>query len=190
MLRQASALLRRRVASQSRWLRASAPCAAEHEEAPAPTRAKPPSKFGPSASWITAGMMLRMRRPHLAAEGAAGRWAEGCLTVREDDSVAEARARDARKPSRIMRAECVCARAGSPPHDSIQCRLAGCHGRELADDFGHLDGTRRVRSVGSHLAGRVRSVGSHLAERVRSVGSHLAERNTPCRSGRTAVTSS
>ena len=44
---------------------------------------------GPSASWITAGMLLRMRRPRAAAS-LGGRWAEGVLTVRTEDPVAHA----------------------------------------------------------------------------------------------------
>ena len=46
-------------------------------------------KFGPSAQWISAGMMLRMRRPK-AAQSVAGRWSEGCLTVRQDESCMQA----------------------------------------------------------------------------------------------------
>ena len=78
MLRRASALLRRASLHSS-------PSSAQQLTPPS----LGPSKFGPSASWITAGMMLRMRRPR-AAVAVVGRWAEGCLTVKEDDSVAEA----------------------------------------------------------------------------------------------------
>ena len=44
---------------------------------------------GPSAGWVTAGMLLRMRRPR-AARSLMGRWSEGCLTVSADDTVAQA----------------------------------------------------------------------------------------------------
>ena len=48
-----------------------------------------PGKYGPSAGWVTAGMLLRMRRPR-AAQSLLGRWNEGCLTVSADDTVAQA----------------------------------------------------------------------------------------------------
>ena len=84
MLRRVAAL-RRRMPLAAQQVHTSA-----GRGSPVPSELSPPVwKFGPSAHWISAGMMLRMRRPR-AAMSVAGRWAEGVLTIREEESVAEA----------------------------------------------------------------------------------------------------
>ena len=89
MLRRISALRRMPLATQQVHTSAGRGAAIplSSELTPGPTAST--YKFGPSAQWISAGMMLRMRRPR-AAMSVAGRWAEGVLTIREEESVAEA----------------------------------------------------------------------------------------------------
>jgi hypothetical protein len=74
MLRRAATLRRMQLAAQQMHTSAGRSAASPLQTGLTPGTTASTYKFGPSAQWITAGMMLRMRRPR-AAMSVAGRWA-------------------------------------------------------------------------------------------------------------------